>query len=254
MPDTSTPEKLKKFCVRHEENGGVGLLLSGGSTVEGKVPLKPFLKTMRWVKNNTDLVLNLHTGMLTKEEAENIAATGVDITSVDLVGCEETLREVYGLKVDVNDYMNTLIHLRDSGVPFVVPHICVGLHFGEIKGERKALEIAASIIPESIVFINLIPTTDTPMAEVSPPKAEDIAGLIREAKEMVPGSDISIGCMRSRSNKAEMEWQAIEAGADRIALASRKTEIRVLDHGYKIQKLDSCCAAPKKLDYKLLRA
>ncbi len=254
MPNTSKPELLKEFCMKHEATGGVGLLISGGSTIDGRVPLKPFLKTIRWVKDNTDLVLNLHTGMLTREAAEEIASTGVDITSVDIVGSQKTLREVYGLDQDIKDYGDTLIHLRDGGVPFIAPHICVGLHFGEVVGERRALELASEIKPETIVFISLIPTVDTPMAKVTPPKIDDIVQLIAEAKEMNPDSDISLGCMRSRDYKKELEWRAIEAGADRIALASRSTERKALDQGYRIQRLDSCCATPRNLDHRLLRA
>ena len=253
MPDTSTPEKLKEFCVKHDASGGVGLLISGGSTKEGRVPLKPFLDTMRWVKDNTDLVINLHTGMLNKGEAEEIASTGVDIASVDLVGSQETLREVYGLDVPLKDYGDTLINLRDGGVPYVAPHVCVGLHYGKVKGERRAVEFAAEIEPETIVFISFIPTADTPMADVPPPSVEDIVSLIKEAKAASPASDISLGCMRSRSYKTELEWKAIEAGANRIALASRSTEKKALEHGYTVQKLDSCCATPRNLDYRLLR-
>ncbi len=253
MPDTSTPEKLKEFCVRHEANGGVGLLISGGSTVDGRVPLTSFLDTIRWVKNNTGLVINLHTGMLSKAEAEEIAATGVDITSVDLVGSQETLKEVYGLNASLKDYGDTLIHLRDGGVPFIAPHICVGLHYGEVRGEKHAITLAAEIKPETIVFISLIPTEDTPMANVEPPRVDDIVSLIRYAKETSPVSDISLGCMRSRVYKTELEWRAIESGVDRVALASRSTEKKALENGYRILKLDSCCATPKSLDYRLLR-
>lgn len=253
MPDTSTPEKLKEFCVKHEANGGVGLLISGGSTSDGKVPLSPFLETMRWVKENTDLVINLHTGMLTRSEAEDIASTGVDIASVDLVGSQETLKKVYGLDASLKEYGDTLIHLKDGGVPYVAPHVCVGLHYGEVLGESKAIELAAEVKPETIVFISLIPTADTPMADVAPPSVDDIIGLIKEAKEKSPVSDISLGCMRSRSYKAELEWKAIDAGVDRLALASRRTEKRALENGYTVQKLDSCCATPRSMDNRLLR-
>ncbi|MHA1937645.1 MAG: radical SAM protein, partial [Candidatus Thorarchaeota archaeon] len=110
MYDVNTPKKLRDFCIKHESNGGVGLLISGGSTKEGKVPMEPFLPTLRWVKDNTGLILNLHTGMLNKREAENIASTGIDVVSIDLVGSEETLTQVYRLNTSVEEYMGTLIH------------------------------------------------------------------------------------------------------------------------------------------------
>ncbi len=253
MPDVSTPDRLRDFCVRLDEGGGVGLLISGGSTVDGHVPLKPFLPTIAWVKENTGLIVNLHTGMLDAVEAKEIASTGADIVSVDVVGSQETLREVYGLKTSVEEYNATLTNLVDACVPQVAPHICVGLHYGRVLGEHRAVEIAAGIDPEVMVFLGLIPTENTPMADVPPPPLEEITGLISEAKRLSPRTDVSLGCMRSRDYKLELDWAAVEAGADRVALASRSTEQRALDAGYKVIHLDGCCATPRSLESRMLR-
>jgi len=253
MPDVSTPDRLRGLCIRLEEGGGVGLLISGGSTVEGRVPLRPFLPTIAWVKENTGLIVNLHTGMLDAVEAEEIASTGADIVSVDVVGSRETLREVYGLKASVEEYNSTLTNLVDAGASHVAPHVCVGLHYGRVLGEHRAVEIAASIDSEVMVFLGLIPTENTPMADVPPPPLEEITGLISEAKRLSPRTDVSLGCMRSRDYKLELDWAAIEAGADRVALASRSTEKKALDAGYKVIHLDGCCATPRSLESRMLR-
>ena len=248
MPNVDTPEKLREFCIKHEENGGIGLLVSGGSSKNGKVPLGPFLKTLTWLKENTSLILNLHTGMLNREEAESVASTGVDVVSVDLVGSEKALKRVYGLKVGLNEYNSTLTNLFHSGAN-VAPHICVGLNYGQVEGEVNAIELASSVKPETIVFISLIPTANTPMADVTPPDIQTIADLISRAVEICKGSEIGLGCMRSRESKTELEWAAVEAGASRIALASKLTERKAIDEGYKIIKLNSCCATPKKCNH-----
>src|SRR4030042_5210999 len=237
MPDVSTPERLRDFCVRHDEAGGVGLLISGGSTPAGLGPLEPFLPTIGWVKENTGLIVNLHTGMLDAAEAEGIASTGADIVSVDVVGSRETLKEVYGLKTGVEEYNATLTNLVDAGAPHVAPHVCVGLHYGRVLGEHRAVEIAASIDPEVIVFLGLIPTENTPMAGVLPPPLDEITGLISEAKRLSPNTDVSLGCMRSRDYKLELDWAAVGAGASRVALASRSTEQRALDAGDRVIRL-----------------
>jgi len=252
MPDVSSPEKLKEYCVKHEEHDGVGLLISGGSTKNGRVPLEPFLDTIRWVKDHTDLIINLHTGMLNREEAEAIAATGIDIASVDLVGDEETLRRVYGLNANIKEYDATLQNLVDGGTN-VAPHICAGLDYGEIKGEHRALELASTVNPETVVLISLIPTANTPMADVKAPSVDSIIGLVEEAVRVCKDSEISLGCMRSREYKTELEWAAIKAGASRIAMASRSTERRAIEAGYYVIHLDGCCATPRKYDSRLLR-
>jgi len=252
MPDVSTPERLRDFCVRHEEAGGVGLLISGGSTPAGRVPMEPFLPTIGWVKKNTGLIVNLHTGMLDAAEAEMIASTGADIVSVDAVGSRETLKEVYGLRVGVEEYNATLTNLVDAGAPHVAPHVCVGLHYGRVLGEHRAVEFAAGINPEVIVFLGLIPTENTPMAGLSPPPPGEVTGLIREAKKLSPQTDVSLGCMRSREYKDELDWAAVEAGASRVTLASKSTEQRALDAGYNVIRLDGCCAVPRSLEGRML--
>ena len=246
MVDVSTPERLREFCVEHEARGGVGVLVSGGSTREGRVPLRPFLGALQWVKENTGLVLNLHTGMLSQEEAQEVASTGVDVVSVDLVGSEDTLRQVYGLGVSVEEYGETLVHLVEAGVS-VAPHVCVGLHFGEVRGERRALEQASQVNPEVVVLISLIPTPGTPMADVEPPTASQVAELVGYAAEVCPGSEVALGCMRSRRSKEEVERMAIQAGASRIAMASRATMGWALERGYQVERLGGCCALPPSI-------
>jgi uncharacterized radical SAM superfamily protein len=247
MPDVSSPKKLKEYSIKHMNNEGVGLLISGGSTSEGKVPLKPFLDSIKWIKENTNLILNLHTGILNKKEAEAIASTEIDVVSVDLVGSEDTLKSVYGLDISLDEYEDTLGNLIDGGAK-VAPHICVGLHYGSIKGEIKALELAASIKPETVILISLMPTVNTPMAKVKPPTIEMITELIYEAKKVCKDSEVGLGCMRSRGYKTELEWAAIEAGASRITLASRSIEQKAIEFGFHVVKLESCCSVPRKYD------
>jgi uncharacterized radical SAM superfamily protein len=253
MPDVSTPEKLKRFCLDLDSQGGVGLLVSGGSTKEGRVPLELLIPTMRWVKENTGLLLEVHTGLLNREEAEELASTGMDIAALDVVGSNETIKRIYGLNASVDDYWITMSALKDAGVPEVAPHICVGLDYGEVKGEFKALELSAMLDPNVIVFLGLIPTEGTAMVEVPPPSIEVISKLISEATNLCPNAEISLGCMRSRSDRAEMEIQAILAGAKRIAMPSNKTIQKTVEIGYNIKILDGCCAIPVSMEDRALR-
>jgi uncharacterized radical SAM superfamily protein len=209
--------------------------------------LESFLDTISWVKENTGLILNLHTGMLDRKEAEAVASTGADIISVDLVGDPETLRMVYGLKIDIKEYNATLRNLVDGGAE-VAPHVCVGLYFGEVKGEHKALELVSEVEPETLVLISLIPTPDTGMADVQAPSVKSVAEIVADAVETCKGTEVSLGCMRSREYKTELEWAAIEAGASRIAMASRSTEKRAMEAGYEFVKFDTCCATPRRFD------
>ncbi|HUS78825.1 MAG TPA: radical SAM protein [Patescibacteria group bacterium] len=253
MPNVDTPEKLREFSLKLEASEGTGLLVSGGSTPDGKVPLDGFISTLRWIKENTSLIVNLHTGLLSWEQAEELASTGADIASVDVIGSPDTIRDVYGLDATVDDYSETLHALVDAGVPQVAPHICVGLDFGRTKGELRALELCAEIEPEVIVLLGLIPTSGTPMADVTPPSMDDIVKIASEARRISPSSEVSLGCMRSRTDKAELEWMAIESGVSRVALPARATVAKAKELGYTVKTINGCCTIPRSLEERALR-
>ncbi len=253
MVSTETPSKLKAFCMRLEADGGIGLLVSGGCDAEGRVPLGRFLSALRWVKENTDLIVNVHTGLLDHGQAEEISSTGIDIVSVDIVGSNETIRRVYGLNATVDDYMETLNSLKDARVPHIVPHICVGLDFGKIRGEAAALKMAQGIDPELVVILGLMPTPGTAMESVEPPSAKVIARAVAATRLMFPEAGVALGCMRPRSGKGWIEELAMRAGASRLVLPSRSTIEKVEAEGFRVLHLDGCCAIPEDLEHLAMR-
>ena len=252
MPDVSTPEKLRDYATNLTEHNGTGLLVSGGSTKEGKVPLTPFLSTLRWIKNNTNLILNIHTGLVNKAEALAISSTGADIVSVDLVGSNKTIKRVYGLNAKFEDYIESMHLLKDAGMN-VVPHITIGLDFGEVFGEDNALLAALSLNPEVIVFNALIPTPNTEMAVIKPPNHETILTFFKKANDIASGTQISMGCMRPRKDKSALERASIIAGIHRIALPSNSTVQWLKQQGIKIKIIDSCCAIPVSFEDQALK-
>ena len=253
MTNVNTPEKLKNFARKLPETNGVGLLVSGGSDKAGKVPLEKFYDSLRWIKDHTELIVNLHTGLVDKVEARKIADTGVDIVSVDVVGSNETIKQVYGINARVEDYRETLFNLKEAGVPHVVPHVCIGLHFGEIIGEFNAINMLEKMDLENIVLLGLIPTSGTPMADVAPPSVEAFIRVIESAKEIFPRTHVSIGCMRSKQDKVLFETSVISTGVDRLVLPSQSTIDWALHQGYDVKMIDGCCSIPMKMEYKGLR-
>jgi uncharacterized radical SAM superfamily protein len=253
MVGVETPSKLRDFCTNHNDKGGVGVLVSGGSNQYGKVPLEKFYKTLSWVKENTDLIVNIHTGLLDFKQAEDIASTGVDVVSVDIVGSDITIKRVYGLDATVDDYVHTLRVLKEACVPQIVPHICVGLDFGKIRGEARALELLSEIDPNIIVILGLIPTKDTPMEFSKPPSSEDLAKVIAATRLTYPDSSVALGCMWPRINKHGAEMLAIKAGADRLVLPSSTTVRMTVTEDFDVLYFDGCCAIPESLEHLALK-
>mgnify|MGYP006148798749 CR=1 FL=1 len=58
----------------------------------------------------------------------------MDTAMMDVIGSDETIREVYHLDRPVDDFESTLAALCSTRMQ-VVPHIVIGLHYGRILGE-----------------------------------------------------------------------------------------------------------------------
>jgi len=250
MISAETPEKLYEVCVSLYERGAVGCLISGGSTREGYVPLEPFVDAIRLVKRETDLILNVHTGLVGRELARRLAEAGVDVASLDVAGDTDTVRTIYGLNREAEDYFEALRVHVEAGIKHVVPHICIGLHYGELKGEFMALEAVRRIKPETLVFIVLTPTRGTRMEGAPPPDPLTVAKVIAAARLMLKDTMIILGCMRPAGMVREkIDLLALNM-VDGIVLPAQKTIKEAERRGFMIKRLSACCAIPR--DYEPL--
>ncbi|MCD6301035.1 MAG: radical SAM protein, partial [Staphylothermus sp.] len=85
MNHVHSPDELMKTAEYYAERGAIGLLISGGFTREGKLPLKPYIKTIKEIKKKYDLVISIHTGLIDKEEAFMLREAGVDIIDYEFI-------------------------------------------------------------------------------------------------------------------------------------------------------------------------
>ncbi|HMF32792.1 MAG TPA: radical SAM protein [Candidatus Lokiarchaeia archaeon] len=253
MKHATTPEDLLALCHRLDDRGAVGCLISGGCNPEGSVPLGPFLDAIATIKQETHLVLNLHTGFLTPEVAARLGEIGVDVVSFDVNGSSETVREIYRLDRDIGDYQQSLDLLAEYGVNFV-PHVCIGLHYGQLKGELDALELIAKYDPSTIVFIILIPPTDGPNRGLfATPTPDDVGKIFCTARAALPHTELFLGCMRPGGVvRSAIERRAIEAGASTIVIPTRETREWLAAQEIPIRTYNSCCAIPPDLYEKAL--
>ncbi len=243
MISLTQPNDLLVFCQELAQRNGVGCLISGGCDSEGTVPLTPFLPTLKKIKQTSKLFLNVHTGFLNYSDAKLLAETGIDCASVDIVGDITTLHEIYGLsKRSLEDYIMTLKALQQYQIP-VTPHICVGLHYGQLKGELAALKLIKSILqPQLIVIIALMPTQGTSLAASTPANPLDVAKVCALTRLLFPRSEVALGCMRPRgATRRETELLAIRAGVTRLVQPSKTTLEYLCKNNYKIQAKNACC-------------
>ncbi|MCD6383586.1 MAG: radical SAM protein [Thermoplasmata archaeon] len=241
MLPAKTGDDLLKIASEVERAGGAGLLLSGGSSPLGAVMFKEgHLRAVRWIKDNTNLIINLHPGLMKEKTAEEFASAGVDVVSLDIVGSAGAIREVFGLKKTPEDYFSAYRMWRELGVE-VVPHITVGLNCGKDSGEEEALQFLTEEPPRSLVFLGFMPTRGTPFESCPPAEKNRILWLIERSRRVMKDTDVLLGCMRPREHRG-IEIEAVERGASGIATPHPRTGEELLRRGYSVKVVRACCA------------
>jgi uncharacterized radical SAM superfamily protein len=223
---------------RVDAKGATSCLISGGCDRLGQVPVTAHLERIAALRPGR--TMNWHVGLIEEEDIRTIAPY-VDVISFDFVGDDETLREVYGLEVGVEEYVATYQLLRSYAT--VVPHITVGLRAGKLSGEYSALEMLAELGVEGLTFIVFIPTPGTRFAECDPPAPEEVAELLVEARLRFPDVPLHLGCLRPHGVYRErLDPLAVRAGVNVIVSPSRSAVALAQDLGLAVDKTMECCA------------
>jgi uncharacterized radical SAM superfamily protein len=242
MHPAGTPEELYKLCAKLKKEGAVGCLVSGGCLPNGSVPLERFTEAIRRVKADFGLTVFAHVGIVNLEKALRLRKAGVDAALIDIIGDNETIREIYNLNVTVRDYEKALEALDQSGLRFV-PHVIVGLYHGRLKGELYALQMISKYKPSALVIIAFMPIRGTVMEHVKPPEPLEIAKVLAAARVMFPKTPIALGCMRPKGkHRVETDILAIKAGVDAVAFPSEEAIEYAEEHGYRVNFSSHCCS------------
>jgi len=237
-----TPEQLVGLCTQLKQKGAIGCLISGGCLPDGSVPLDRFVDAIAKVKQELGLTIVVHTGVVELSMAKRLKEAGVDAALIDIIGSDETIREIYQLNMEVQDFDRSLKALHDSGIAFV-PHVLVGLHYGKLKGEFKALQMISRYEPSAVIVIALMPIHGTPMEKVSPPTSTDIAKVLALARLMMPNTPLVLGCMRPKGkSKGEIDVLAVEAGVNAIAFPAEEAIKQAESLGLEISFSSLCCS------------
>ncbi len=237
-----TPKRLLRICSEIRARGGSGCLISGGSLKNGSVPLTKFIPVIKYAKKNLGLKVVVHTGIVTPRLAEALSNAGVDAAMIDIIGSDETLREICHLNVGCQVFNRSLSLLEEYAVP-VVPHIVVGIHRGRLKGEKEALKIIMQHEPTAIVIVVFIPMEGTPLVNAKPPDPLSVLRVILAARLMMPDKPLILGCARPLGTyRSRIDVLAVKAGVNGMAYPSEEgyqvAEKMKLD----IRFSDECCS------------
>jgi uncharacterized radical SAM superfamily protein len=247
MHPAKTPEALFELSAKLKQNGALGCLISGGCLPNGSVPLKQFTPVLEKIKRELGLTVLVHTGIVDAATAEALKNAGVDAALIDIIGSNETIKDIYNLNVTVEDYANSLKALHEARLNFV-PHVIVGLQNGKLLGEFHALKMIARYKPSAVVIIAFMPIRGTAMALVKPSQPVDIARVTAAARLMFPETPLALGCMRPKGrHRAETDVLCLKAGVDAIAFPSEEAMEYAEKQGY-VLSFSSCCCSQIYLD------
>ncbi len=214
------------------------LLISGGSTKDGRVPVLEHMDKIRELKAK-GYRLNLHVGLVDEKEAFEISRVA-DAISFDFVGDDETIKYVYNLDKKVSDYIRTFEALKKF-TDNVYPHITVGLNCGKITHEYKSIDILSKYAQKKVVFIVLIPTVGTQFENCPVPLLEDVKSVFAYARKKF-NCDLNLGCMYPKGkDRDEIAMAAVDANFNVITQPSKKVVEYLKKEGYAIEYSDECC-------------
>jgi len=238
----TTPEKLMEEAQRLAQKGGDSILISGGSRLDGSVPLEPFVSMMRRIKEELGLKILVHTGLVNEESADALAGAPIDCAMLDVVGDDRTIRQVLHLNASTKDFERALVLLEERRIPSA-PHVILGLGFGEVRGESRAFNMIRGKAISALVLVLFRPTPHTPMSRCRPLDPEDAGRLFQEARSLFPDVPLVLGCERPMGrHRDRTDLLAIEAGLDGIAFPSDSALRAARENGMNVRYRTECCA------------
>jgi len=219
-----------------------GFLLSGGSNKRNEISYGRYLPTIETLKRDfPDLKIAIHSALLDEQRAKDMEAAGVDTVMMDVIGADETIRDVYKLDRPVADFEKTLAALCSTGME-VTPHIVIGLHYGRIVGEANALDIVSRYDINALVLVVIMPFYAKP-GTFETPATTDVGRIFGEARARLSDKQVLLGCARPPGmHKRITDAYAIMAGLDGIAFPADGAVSVAHTIGRPFEQAHSCCS------------
>ncbi|ELB2070083.1 biotin synthase BioB [Vibrio parahaemolyticus] len=201
-------------AAQKAKNAGSTRFCMGAAWKNPKERDMPHLTDM--IKGVKDMGLEtcMTLGMLTPEQAKQLASAGLDYYNHNL----DTSPEFYGNIITTRTYqdrLDTLSHVRDAGMK-----ICSGgiIGMGESANDRAGLLVELANLPthpESVPINMLVKVKGTPLETVDDVDPFDFIRLIAIARIMMPQSAVRLSAGRENMNE-QMQALCFMAGANSV--------------------------------------
>jgi len=232
-------EKARRLIETEQMNG---FLLSGGSNRKNEIKYSRYMPVVERLKRDyPDLKVAVHSALLDEARAKEMESAGVDTVMMDVIGAQETIKQVYNLDRPVDDFEATLAALCSTSME-VTPHIVIGLHYGEILGEANALDIVSRYDVTALVLVVIMPFYAKP-GTFKTPGTSDVGRVFLDARERLPDKQVLLGCARPPGmHKRVTDAYAIMAGLDGIAFPADGAVSVAHSIGRPFEQAHSCCS------------
>jgi len=219
-----------------------GFLLSGGSNKRNEIRYSRFYPVVEKLKRDfPHLRIAIHTALTDEAGAREMEAAGVDVAMLDIIGAEETIREVYHLDRPVDDFEATVEALCATSMQ-ISPHIVIGLHYGRILGEENALDILSRHDTRALVLVVIMPFYAKP-GTFETPDANEVGRIFLEARRRLPDRQVLLGCARPPGmHKRVTDAYAVMAGLDGIAFPADGAVAVANLIGRPFHQAHACCS------------
>jgi hypothetical protein len=235
-------ENLYALARRLKEQGTQGILVSGGSTKHGGVPLLFHLDHIARVREELGMKVVVHSGVVSPVIAEGLARVGVDGVMLDIIGADDTIRDVYHLDLTTADFERSLALLSERDLR-IIPHIVLGMHYGRFLGEHHALEMIARYPVSTLILVVLVPLVGTPMEHIPPPPVNEVTDFFALARRTMPTTKVNLGCGRPMGKmKSELDRAAIDQGLNGIAYPAEGAIEYARSRGLEARLYEYCCS------------
>jgi len=241
--DHYSPQTLLNKISNLYQKGLKSVLLTGGANIHGRVDFSEYYEAIKCIKRKFKINVIVHTGLIDDDTALNLKNAGVDIAMIDIIGSDDTIKKIYNLNKTVKDYELSLKSLESAGLD-TVPHILIGLNYGEIIGEFNAIDIISKFKIKALVFIVLRPTLSKFMKNVTPPDLKKVKELFQYARTKLNSVPLLLGCQRPYGTYREkLDILAIDEGIAGIAHPSKAAIQYLKEKNYRYKLITNCCSS-----------
>lgn len=232
MAKASMPTDLIRAFIAARKSGAKRLLITGGFTRSGRLPVENMISAIEEGKRRTGIKVSMHGGLLGKGTMEMVSKAGVDALLLDIIGSQHAVTCYLGGGWSLKDYEDALSNAKTC-FPLLAPHVLIGIEEGRVIGEYRAIDMIAEANPGACAILVL---TDGEMPDSA--EVQKVMGYARERLKF----HLTLGCMRGRGKPRLLyERMAVDLGFDGIANPSQESLDYAKGAGLEVFFVEDCC-------------